>query len=78
MQLFGGSSNQVLVKKIRELGVSIGNANISKFANDEKRVSVGKGSGGAAVLQSFSTPVDEKSLSFVCYQTHQHEQATLS
>lgn len=64
MQLFGGSSNQVLVKKIGELGVSIANANISKFANDEKRVSVGKGSGVAAILQSFSSPVDENIIEF--------------
>ncbi|TXH06604.1 MAG: ribose-phosphate pyrophosphokinase, partial [Candidatus Moraniibacteriota bacterium] len=64
MQLFGGASNQILVKKIGELGVSIGNVNISKFANDEKRVSVGKGSGVAAILQSFSSPVDENIIEF--------------
>ena len=64
MQLYGGSSNQELIKKIGELGVSIGNVNISKFANDEKRVSVGKGSGGAVILQSFSSPVDENIVEF--------------
>lgn len=64
MQLFGGSSNQGLVKKIGDLGVDTGEVKISKFANDEKRVSVGKGSGGAAVLQSFSTPVDEQIIEF--------------
>ncbi len=64
MQIFGGSSNQVLVKKLGELGVSIGNANISKFANDEKRVSVEKGSGVAVILQSFSSPVDENIIEF--------------
>lgn len=64
MKLFGGASNQELVKKIAELGVDIGEVNISKFANDEKRVSVGKGSGAVAVLQSFSTPVDEQIIEF--------------
>ncbi len=64
MQIFGGSSNLGLVKKVGELGVRVGEVSISKFANDEKRVSVGKGSGGAAVLQSFSTPVDEQIVEF--------------
>lgn len=64
MQLFGGSSNQTLVKKIGEMGVAAGEVNISKFANDEKRVSVGKGSGAAAILQSFSKPVDENIIEF--------------
>lgn len=53
-----------MVKRIGELGVNIGNVNISKFANDEKRVSVGKGSGAAAILQSFSKPVDEQIIEF--------------
>ncbi len=71
MQLFGGSSNQDLVKKIGEMGVGIGEVGISKFANDEKRVIVGKGDlpagrqgGGAAILQSFSKPVDEQIIEF--------------
>ena len=64
MQIFGGSSNQVLLKKIGEMGVTVGEVNISKFANDEKRVSVGKGSGAAAILQSFSSPVDEQIIEF--------------
>lgn len=71
MQLFGGSSNQGLVKKIGDLGVDTGEVKISKFANDEKRVSVGRGDlpagrqgGVAAILQSFSTPVDEQIIEF--------------
>lgn len=64
MKLFGGASNQVLVKKIAELGIDTGEVNISKFANDEKRVSVGKGSGEAVILQSFSRPVDEYIIEF--------------
>lgn len=64
MKLFGGSSNLDLVKKIEELGVAGGLVKISKFANDEKRVSVEKGSGGAGVLQSFSAPVDEQIVEF--------------
>ena len=64
MQLFSGSSNQEMVKKISELGVDVGEVDISKFANDEKRVSVGKGGGVAAILQSFSRPVDEQIIEF--------------
>lgn len=64
MRLFGGSSNQELVKKIWEMGVDVGEVDISKFANDEKRVSVGKGSGKTAILQSFSKPVDEEIIEF--------------
>lgn len=64
MQIFSGSSNQDLVKKIGELGVDVGEVKISKFENDEKRVSVGKGSGVAVVLQSFSKPVDEQIIEF--------------
>ncbi len=71
MNLFGGSSNQDLVKKIGELGVGIGEADISKFANDEKRVGVNVGksaiqqvSKSAAILQSFSKPVDEQIIEF--------------
>lgn len=64
MNIFGGSSNQILLKRIEELGFGIGEVNISKFANDEKRVSVGKGSGTAAILQSFSYPVDEQIIEF--------------
>ncbi|MBP9702504.1 ribose-phosphate pyrophosphokinase [Candidatus Woesebacteria bacterium] len=62
--LFFGSSNKDLVKQIGELGIGIGDVNISKFANDEKRVSVGNGSGAAAILQSFSKPVDEHIIEF--------------
>lgn len=71
MQIFGGSSNQDLVEKIREMGIDVGEVKISKFANDEKRVSVGKGNlsagrqgGVAALLQSLSTPVDENIIEF--------------
>lgn len=64
MRLFGGSSNQDLVKKIGEMGVDVGQVDISKFANDEKRVSVGKGIGKTAILQSFSKPVDEQIIEF--------------
>ena len=64
MKLFGGLSNQTLLKKILEMGVGVGVVNISKFAKDEKRVSVGKGSGVAAILQSFSSPVDENIIEF--------------
>lgn len=64
MKLFGGASNQRLVKKMWELGIDVGEVKISKFANDEKRVSVGRGSGGAAILQSFSKPVDEQIIEF--------------
>jgi len=71
MKIFGGSSNQDLVKQIGELGIGVGEVKISKFANDEKRVSVGKGDlpagrqgGVASVLQSFSAPVDEQIIEF--------------
>lgn len=71
MQLFGGLSNQDLVEKIEKLGVLLGKADIAKFANDEKRVCVNVGksaiqkvSKSAAILQSFSVPVDENIIEF--------------
>ncbi len=71
MQIFGGSSNQTLVKRIGEMGIPLCETNIAKFLNDEKRVSVGKGylpagrqGGAAAILQSFSKPVDEQIIEF--------------
>lgn len=71
MQIFGGSSNQSLVRKIGEMGIELGEVKIAKFANDEKKVSVNVSksanqqvSKSAAILQSFSTPVDEQIIEF--------------
>ena len=64
MQIFGGLSNSDLIKKVGDLGVPVGEVSISKFANDEKRVSVAKGGGMAVILQSFSRPVDEQIVEF--------------
>ncbi len=60
MQIFSGSSNKVLAKKIAQLMESeLGKVEISKFDNGEKRIMVEKGSGQAAIVQSLSDPVDE-------------------
>lgn len=60
MQIFSGSSNIDLAKKIAHLMESqLGTVAISKFDNGEKRIMVEKGSGHAAIVQSLSNPVDE-------------------
>jgi ribose-phosphate pyrophosphokinase len=60
MQVFSGSSNQELAKKIAKLmDTQLGKVAVSKFENGEKRVAVGKGSGSALIVQSLSQPVDE-------------------
>lgn len=65
MQIFGGSSNPELVSKIAKLlRVKVGEVESSKFENGERRIRVEKGSGGAAIVQSFSQPVDEHLIEF--------------
>ena len=88
MQIFSGSSNPDLAKKIAKLMQSqssdhspkiaqgselLGQIEISKFANGEKRVRVvNRGKGEVAVIQSFSAPTDEHLIEFclICDALH--------
>ncbi len=70
MQIFSGSSNQDLAKKIAKVGeFGVGEVTSAKFDNDERRISVGVrkqelGNSKAVVVQSFSAPVDEHLIEF--------------
>lgn len=69
MQIFSGSSNLDLAKKIVNAGkFELGSVESSKFANGERRVRVGDASkhqtSKAVVLQSMSNPVDEHLMEF--------------
>ncbi len=65
MQLFSGSSNQRLTQKVAQLGLwDQGEVVSTEFENGERKIGVGKGSGGAAVVQSFSQPVDAHLIEF--------------
>jgi ribose-phosphate pyrophosphokinase len=70
MQIFSGSSNQKLAKKIAELGeFGLGSVSSTQFENGERRVRVGdggrhQGNSHAALIQSLSTPVDEHLIEF--------------
>ncbi len=62
MKLISGSSNQDLAKIIsQKLKIEMIDIDISKFANDEKRIIIKKELHGEDIclVQSFSTPVDE-------------------
>jgi len=62
MKVVAGSSNPQLAKNIaKKLKTSLVSCEISKFANGEKRIRVGKEAKGQHILlvQSFSEPVDE-------------------
>lgn len=59
MTLFSGSSNPTLAKALVEAtGLSWGEAELSNFPNEELKISVGKSSSTAYLLQSFSSPVN--------------------
>lgn len=67
MQIFSGSSNPSLAKKIAELlGVVIGEIEISQFANGETRVWVREKriEKQVVVVQSLSTPTNEHLMEF--------------
>jgi ribose-phosphate pyrophosphokinase len=70
MQIFSGSSNQELAKKIAKIGeFGLGSVSSTKFENGERRVRVGdggrhQGNSHAALIQSLSTPVDEHLIEF--------------
>lgn len=68
MKLISGSSNPTLSKKIaQELKIEMVEVELSKFANDEKRVRLTESVQGEAVIlvQSFSQPVDEQIMEFL-------------
>lgn len=62
MKLISGSSNQTLAESLaKELGIETVAVEISKFANDEKRIKIKDMVKGDNIIlvQSFSKPVDE-------------------
>lgn len=67
MQIFSGSSNPDLVRKIaKEAGLTLGKVEISAFANGETRIWVkDKVESKVAVLQSLSSPTNEHLVEFV-------------
>lgn len=68
MKLISGSSNPALSKNLtQELGLELVGVELSKFANDEKRVRLNGSVQGETVLivQSFSQPVDEHIMEFL-------------
>ncbi len=68
MKLIAGSSNRPLTKELADaLGSSLIETEITKFANDEKRVRLKEDVQGDTVilLQSFSEPVDEHIIEFL-------------
>lgn len=66
MQIFSGSSNTDLAKKIAKiLGTKLGEVESSQFENGERRVRIIPGDKGAVTLvQSLSNPVDEHLVEF--------------
>lgn len=66
MQIFSGSSNTDLAKKIAKiLGTKIGVVESSQFENGERRVRIIPGDKGTVTLvQSLSSPVDEHLIEF--------------
>lgn len=67
MQLFGGSSNQDLARKIAKLmGTQLGEVELTTFANEETRVWVKekKVEKSVVVVQSLSTPTNEHLVEF--------------
>jgi ribose-phosphate pyrophosphokinase len=67
MQIFSGSSNPELAKKIAELmNVKLGEMEISQFPNGEKRIWVkeGKVEKDVIVVQSLSTPTNDHLIEF--------------
>jgi ribose-phosphate pyrophosphokinase len=67
MIVFSGSSNKPLSRKVaNNLGVSLGNVELSRFANREARVFIPEkfSSEVAVVIQSLSTPPDEHLVEF--------------
>jgi ribose-phosphate pyrophosphokinase len=66
MQIFSGSSNTDLAKKIAKiLGTKLGGVESSQFENGERRVRIIPGDKGAVTLvQSLSNPVDEHLVEF--------------
>lgn len=68
MKLIFGSSNPALSKSLaQELGLELVGVELSKFANDEKRVRLTDSVRNEAVIlvQSFSQPVDEHIMEFL-------------
>lgn len=75
MQIFSGSSNPELAKKIAKLmGIQVGNVELSQFANGETRVWVKekKIEKQVVVVQSLSTPTNEHLMEFclICDALH--------
>ncbi len=70
MQIFSGSSNKGLAKKISKIGkYGLGSVESTVFENGERRVRVGdgskhQGSSKAVLVQSLSVPVDEHLIEF--------------
>lgn len=70
MQIFSGSSNQELAKKIAKIGeFGLGSVSSTQFENGERRVRVGdggkhQGNSKASLIQSLSVPVDEHLIEF--------------
>ena len=70
MQIFSGSSNKGLAKKISKIGkYGLGSVESTVFENGERRVRVGDGSkhqgnSKAVLVQSLSVPVDEHLIEF--------------
>jgi ribose-phosphate pyrophosphokinase len=71
VQIFSGSSNQDLTKKIVRVGeVELGIVSTTQFENGERRVRVGDGTKNkdvehaAVLVQSLSSPVDEHLIEF--------------
>lgn len=68
MKLISGSSNPTLAKNLaQELDIEQVKVELSKFANDEKRVQLNDSVQGETVIvvQSFSQPVDEHIMEFL-------------